>query len=165
MITLHEMKKEDIKKVLEIYNEALIEGKSTFNNVCPSVEDWDNSHLKTNRLVAKENGEIIAFSALSPTSSRACYKGVCEISIYITKNARGAGLGTLLLKESIKKAEENLIYSLYASIFSSNIASIKICTKNGFRIVGTREKIAKDIFNNWQDTTIVEYRSRTIGID
>jgi len=40
-----------------------------------------------------------------------------------------------------------------------------MCEKAGWRLVGTREKIARDAFGVWQDTTIMEYRSKTVGID
>ena len=40
-----------------------------------------------------------------------------------------------------------------------------MCLKNGWRIIGTREKIAKDRFGVWQDTTIMERRSKSVGID
>ncbi len=164
MFKVKSFEKNEISRVLEIYTQGLKAGKSTFNDTCPSLEDWDKGHLDIVRIGCYDNDKLVGFAALSPTSARACYKGVCEVSIYIDFAYHSKGLGTLLLKEAIKQSEENGIYSLYASIFSSNIASIKMCEKSGFRIVGTRERIAKDIFGAWQDTTIVEYRSKTVGV-
>ena len=69
------------------------------------------------------------------------------------------------MAEIVKQSEACGIWTLYAAIFSKNIASIKMCLKNGWRIVGTRERIAKDRFGQWQSTTIMERRSHTVGID
>ncbi len=162
MITIKQMQKSEITKVLEIYNEALIEGKSTFNTIAPSKKEWDLQHAEHSRFVAIEKNEVIGWIALSLTSARECYKGVCEVSVYITKTARGKGVAGMLLKEIMQSAKLNGIYSLYVGIFSSNIASIKLFKKHGFRVIGIREKIAKDRFLNWQDTTLMEYRDNDI---
>lgn len=42
--------------------------------------------------------------------------------------------------------------------FSANESSIKLHNKRGFRTIGYRERIAKDRFGNWIDTTLMEYR-------
>lgn len=45
------------------------------------------------------------------------------------------------------------------SIFSINEASIALHKKTGFREIGYREKIAKDRFGTWQNTTLMERRN------
>ena len=40
-----------------------------------------------------------------------------------------------------------------------------MCEKNGWRIVGKRENIAKNKFGMWQSTVIRESRSKTVGVD
>lgn len=154
-----------IPQVLEIYKQGVEGGGSTFNTVVPTADEWDKGHLEICRLGVYEGDTLIGWSALSPTSSRDCYKGVVEVSLYIRNGWQGKGVGTMLMAETVKQSEANGIWSLYASIFSKNKASIKMCLKNGWRIIGTRERIAKDKFGVWQDTTIMEKRSRTVGID
>ncbi len=162
VVDIKQMQKSQIKRVLEIYEEALIEGKSSFNTQAPSEKEWDKSHLEHSRFVAILNNEVVGWIALANISSRECYKGVCEISVYITKAARGKGIGEKLVKKVMQSAQENGIYSLYVGIFSINTASINLFKKFGFRLIGTREKIAKDRFSNWQDTTSMEYRSKNM---
>ena len=58
------------------------------------------------------------------------------------------------------EAEKKGYWTLYSSIFSVNEGSINLHKKCGFRVIGTREKIAKDKFGNWQSTTIMEWRNR-----
>lgn len=165
MIQIKPIPKSDIPRVIEIYTQGLEGGHSTFNTVAPTVEEWDKGHLEICRLGAYEGDELIGWSALSPTSSRDCYKGVCEVSLYIRNGYQGKGVGTLLMERTVTESENQGIWSLYAAIFSINTASIKMCLKNGWRVVGTRDRIAKDRFGVWQDTTIMERRSKVAGVD
>lgn len=165
MISVREMQQKDIPAVLEIYTQGLEGGHSTFNTVCPTVEEWEKGHLTICRLVACEDDLVVGWAALSATSARACYRGVCEVSLYIRNGYQGKGVGSLLMAQEVATSEANGIWQLYAAIFSINTASIKMCLKNGWRVVGTREKIAKDRFGTWQDTTVMERRSKVAGID
>jgi len=60
-----------------------------------------------------------------------------------------------LLSEAIDAGH----WSIESAIISLNIASIKVHKKCGFREIGYRERIAKDRFSNWQNTTLMEYRA------
>ncbi len=165
MIEIRQIPRRDIPRVLEIYAQGVEGGHSTFNTRVPTAREWDRAHLPVCRMGAYEEQTLVGWSALSPTSSRECYRGVCEVSLYIRNGFQGKGVGTELMERTVKESEKQGIWSLYAAIFSINTASIKMCLKNGWRIVGTREKIAKDRFGVWQDTTVMERRSKVAGVD
>lgn len=82
-----------------------------------------------------------------------------EVSVYVDENFRGKGIGTGLLKKLCAEMKNYGYWSLYAAVFSSNEASIALHKKCGFREIGFRERIAKDKFGRWQNTTLLEYRS------
>jgi phosphinothricin acetyltransferase len=44
-------------------------------------------------MVARAEGEVIGWAALSPVSSRVVYRGVAEVSIYVAEAVRGCGVG------------------------------------------------------------------------
>ncbi|MDD6252100.1 MAG: GNAT family N-acetyltransferase [Oscillospiraceae bacterium] len=115
--------------------------------------------MKKCRFVYELDGKIIGFTMLAPTSSRDSYRGVVEVSIFVDKNYTQKGIGTALLLKLMEEAEKEGYWTLYSPIFSVNEASIKLHKKCGFRVIGTREKIAKDKFGNWQSTTIMEWRN------
>jgi phosphinothricin acetyltransferase len=161
-VEIRDMDSNDWEEVANIYCQGLLLGKSTFQTECPTYEEWDKSHIKECRYVLINGDLVIGWAALSPTSARQIYKGVVEVSIYIDENYRGAGLGSMLLRHICDTSEEMGYYSLYASIFEVNKASYYMNLKNGFREVGFREKIAKDRFGNWQNTIIMERRSKKI---
>jgi phosphinothricin acetyltransferase len=148
--------------VLAIYGEGLQSGLATFNTVVPSWQEWDAGHLPHTRLVAMENSTVLGWIALLPVSSRACYNGVAECSIYIAAVSRGKGTGNLLMDAMINESEANGIWTLQSSTFESNTASIELQKKFGFRIIGIRERIAQ-LNNVWHNTVMLERRSTIMG--
>lgn len=149
--------------VARIY-EAGIETKiATFNTKAPSYLEFDQGHLKCCRLVAMARGKIMGWAALSLVSSRPCYKGVAEVSLYIDPIARGRGIGQALLEEIIRESEANGIWTLQSSIISINDASVKVHEKCGFRVVGIRQRIGKIENIGWMDVTLMERRSPVVA--
>jgi len=105
---------------------------------------------------------VSGWAALSPVSKRAVYRGVAEVTVYVTESAQGQGIGRALLQALIDESEKHEIWSLQASIFPENIASIKLHFHCGFREVGRRERIA--MHNGvWRDTLLFERRSKKVG--
>ncbi len=156
---IREMMETDWEAVRKIYEQALEEGESTFQTMCPDYEQWDNGHLKDCRYVADKDGIILGWAAISATSAREVYKGVVEVSIYVDKEARGQGVGSSLMEKLCLESETLGYWCLYAAIFAINESSIQLHKKYGFREIGYREKIAKDRFGEWQDTILLERRN------
>lgn len=151
------------KQIKQIYESGIATGIATFEVNAPDWEKWHNSHLPFARLIAVENSRVIGWAALSPASNRCVYSGVAEVSVYIASTHRGKGIGKLLLQNLITESEKNGIWTLQSSIFTENVASVKLHEKVGFRIIGYREKIGK-IRDNWKDNYILERRSKVVGI-
>jgi phosphinothricin acetyltransferase len=149
--------------VKNIYEQGIATGNATFQTAAPSWQEWDTSHINACRLVAIVNHEVVGWAALSQVSSRCVYAGVAELSLYIRSNARGKGIGNLLLEAIISESEKEGYWTLQSGIFPENIASLHIHQKNGFRIIGFREKVGK-MGNNWRDNIILERRSKTVGV-
>lgn len=150
--------------VKTIYEEGIATGNATFQTAAPSWQEWDNAHVKTCRLIATENNEVLGWAALTAVSSRCVYAGVAEVSVYVAANARGKNIGSQLLQALINESEQNGIWTLQSGIFPENKASISMHEKNGFRIIGYRERIGK-MGNIWRDNISLERRSNKIGID
>jgi phosphinothricin acetyltransferase len=152
------MTEEDWIFVKEIYQEGLATRQATFETQAPTWEQWDGNHHKFARLVAETDGQIKGWAALSRVSGRQVYAGVAEVSVYVGSHARGAGLGHQLLKALIEESENNGIWTLQASIFPENVASVALHRHHGFREVGRRERIAQ-LDGVWRDTILFERRS------
>lgn len=159
---IDQMKHEDWEQVRSIYLEGIATGHTTFETSAPSWEKWDAGHLQIARLVARQGDKVFGWAALSAVSSRKAYRGVAELSVSIGEESRGRGIGRALLEALIEQSERNGIWTLQASIFPENTASVKLHLRCGFREVGRRERIGK-LNGVWRDTLLFERRSKTVG--
>lgn len=150
-------------KVKSIYEEGISTGTATLETVSPDWEKWNQEHLPHSRFVMTEDNQVVGWAALTPVSGRCVYAGVAEVSVYISTDVRGRGIGKLLLDELIRSSEKQNIWTLQAGIMAQNTASIRLHEKCGFRIVGFREKIGK-LNNQWKDIYLLERRSKTVGV-
>ena len=148
--------------VRRIYLEGIASGNATFEVEAPSWEQWDRGHHIFARLVAIDHGTVKGWAALSPVSMRKVYAGVAEVSVYVATDSRGHGLGKQLLNALVLESEMHGIWTLQASIFPENVASLRLHKRCGFREVGRRELIGK-VAERWRSTVLVERRSKVVG--
>jgi phosphinothricin acetyltransferase len=96
-------------------------------------------------------------------SNRCIYFGVAEVSVYVGSSSQGQGIGSTLLNALIKASEEEGIWMLQAGIFPENQASIHIHSKNGFKVLGIRERLGQ-MNGVWRDIVFMERRSKVVGV-
>jgi phosphinothricin acetyltransferase len=155
---VEQMRAGDWEAVRAIYLEGIRSGHSTFETDAPAWEQWDEAHLQTPRLVARSEDGVVGWAALSPVSKRSVYRGVAEVTVYVAESVRGQGIGRALLEALIVGSEKKGIWTLQASIFPENVASVALHVQCGFREVGRRERIAM-LNGVWRDTLLFERRS------
>ena len=156
------MTRVDWSEVEAIYAAGIATGDATFETAPPSWEEFDRGRLRHARLVAIENRSIAGWAALTAASTRACYSGVVEHSVYVAERARGRGIGRALMEYLVAAADEAGIWTIQTSIFPENAASLALHGRLGFRVVGRRERIAQ-LHGVWRDTILLERRSSTAG--
>jgi L-amino acid N-acyltransferase YncA len=159
----------DADAVLRIYDEGIATGNSTFEAQAPPWSRWDQGHLPSPRLVARQESGLLGWAALSPVSGRCVYSGVAEVSIYVSAQARGSGIGKRLLLGLIADSEAQGLWTLQAGVFPENQASLALVRSCGFRAIGIRERLGRMSFGplagSWRDVVLLERRSKTVGID
>jgi phosphinothricin acetyltransferase len=161
---IKEMQAGDWQAVSRIYAEGINTGFATFEKEIPSYDKWDTAHLEQCRLVAFQENEVVGWAALSPVSSRCVYGGVAEVSVYVSKDHWGKGVGKQLLLSLIDASEKAGFWTLQSGIFPENQASIQLHENCGFRLLGKRERIGK-LDGIWKDNVLFERRSQKVGID
>jgi L-amino acid N-acyltransferase YncA len=142
-IHIEPMRPHDWTTVRVIYLEGIATGDATFEQTAPDWEKWDGGHLPRARIVARLEGDVVGWAALSGVSSRCVYAGVAEVSIYVAQRARGRGVGRQLMAGLIAESEATNIWTLQAGIFPENVASIALPQRAGFRIVGQRQRLGQ----------------------
>jgi len=157
VIEIRPMTAGDWPAVEAIFADGIVSRAATFETGTPDWAAWDASHLEDHRLVAVEDGRVVGWVALSPTSERACYAGVVESSVYISEKARGRGVGRALMESLVASAAAGGIWTIHAGMFPENTASVALHERLGFRLVGRFERIAQ-LDGVWRDTVLLELR-------
>ena len=152
----------DWPAVSDIYAEGIATRNATFETTVPSWEEWACAHMGHHRLAGRVDDEIVGWGALSRVSSRQCYSGVAEVSVYVAHGHRGQGVGHALLSTLVARAETAGVWTVQAGVFPENLASLNLHVACGFRVVGVRERIGR-LDGAWRDVVLLERRSKEIA--
>ncbi|CAM3389995.1 arsinothricin resistance N-acetyltransferase ArsN1 family A [Paenibacillus lupini] len=130
----------DVQRILTIYNQG-IEDRIATLEVEPKdtvyMEGWFNNRSERySVLVAIKEDAIVNWASLNKYSPRSAYDGVAELSIYIEREHRGQGVGSILLTELEKTALRNSFYKIVLFTFSFNGKGQGLYRKQGYREVG-----------------------------
>lgn len=135
----------DVEAIRSIYNEAIVNSTATFDTEEKTYKDriqWFKGHNdKYPLLIVEIDGEARAWGALKSYSDRKAYDKTCEISLYIHKDFRGMGLGSILMEELIRRAEQNNIHVIVSRVAGANEASKSIHKKFNFDLCGIVKEV------------------------
>ena len=148
-------------EVLEIYRLGIATGHATFETEPPTWEQFDAGRLPNHRYVAADGGRVLGWVACGAVSARPVYAGVVEHSVYVHPDARGRGVGRLLLDRLIASTERAGIWTIQSGVFPENTASLALHLAAGFRAIGVREKVGRH-HGVWRDVTLIERRSPVV---
>ena len=150
---------EDSAAIATIYNQGIEDRVATFETELRTPADM--AALLADRLpthpavVVEGNGRIVGFAWAAPYSSRPCYAGIGEFSVYVDRRVRGMGAGRIALTELISECERRGFWKLTSRVFPDNRASLRLCAAVGFREVGVQQRHAR-LDGVWRDVVIVE---------
>ena len=157
MVEIRGMTEADWPEVTAIFVEGIATRLATFETDAPEWEEFSAHRPQEHRYVAVRDDTVVGWATLSPISSRACYAGVAESSVYIAASARGQGVGRSLMSRLLESAERAGIWTVEAAMLPENLASVALHERLGFRLVGRRERIAQ-LDGVWRDTLLLERR-------
>jgi L-amino acid N-acyltransferase YncA len=165
-VLIRPMQAADAGQVLAIYQAGLDTGEASFETTAPAWGAFDGGKLRLHRYVAADARSelVLGWVAVSAVSSRRVYAGVVEHSVYVDPACHGRGVGAALLGALIGSAEAAGIWTLQSGVFAENTASVRLHERAGFRVVGTRERLARH-HGRWRDVLLVERRSSVAGAD
>lgn len=159
---IREVTRDDLPRLLDIYNQAITHTTATFDIEKQSLEQrkrWFERLYGTYPfIVAEMEGKVVGYSCLSPFNEKEAFRKTVEISIYIHPDYQGNGIGKALLKEIVKKAKEARFHVIVAVITGGNLSSVRLHEKFGFKFAGKLQNVGYK-FDQWLD---VEYYQLTL---
>lgn len=149
----------DLKSILKIYNQGIEDRIATLEEDQKDIEymtEWFNNHNGRFAVkVIEKNNEIVGWASLNAYSNRCAYAGVADLSIYIRRDYRGRGVGSLLLKEIECSAKMNQFNKIVLFTFPFNNLGQGLYRKNGYREVGIFKNQGK-LDGHFVDVMIME---------
>lgn len=137
---VREARESDLKAILAIYNQGIEDRIATLETEIKDssyMKEWFKQHQnRYSVVVAEEERNIIGWASLNPYNNRSAYDGVADISVYISRESRGRGVGGKLLSALDDKARENNFHKLVLFTFPFNGLGQGLYKKMGFREVG-----------------------------
>jgi phosphinothricin acetyltransferase len=149
----------DAAAIARIYSEGIADRVATFETEPRSAVDIRpllEARLATHpAVVVERDGEVVAFAWVGPYSERPCYAGIGEFSVYVAREARGTGAGTVALAALLDACERRGFWKLVSRVFPENAASRRLCARQGFAEVGVHRRHAR-LDGAWRDVVVVE---------
>jgi L-amino acid N-acyltransferase YncA len=148
----------DAEAIAAIYNQGIEGRQATFQT---RPHDPGELELKTEQrggqlLVAERDGRVVGWAGWSGYDDPAdYYAGVAECTVYVDRDARGAGVGAELLAALAAEAPKAGVHKLLAKVFTSNQASIALFRRGGYRDVGTHLRHGR-LDGEWKDVVMLE---------
>jgi L-amino acid N-acyltransferase len=152
----------DLETIRDIYNHAVEHTTAIWNETLVDVENrrqwWQARVAKSYPvLVADRDGKALGYASYGDWRAFDGYRHTVEHSVYVDKDARGLGLGEMLMRALVARASTGGIHVMIAGIEKENAASIRLHEKLGFRTVGTFSQVGTK-FGRWLDLTCMELR-------
>ena len=154
----------DLEAILEIYNDAILNTTAVYDYKPHTIGDrlsWYEKKVSDGFpvLVFEENNLVIGLATFGPFRPAPAYKYTVEHSVYVHKDHRRKHVGTKLLEQLIKTANDREYATMVAGIDFSNEGSVVMHEKLGFTNCGTIKKAGYK-FGKWLDLTFYQYELR-----
>ncbi|WP_105985111.1 MULTISPECIES: GNAT family N-acetyltransferase [unclassified Brucella] len=162
MLVIRDFQPADIETITAIYTQAVLTGTGSYEIEPPTMDEMAKRFAAFADqgfpiLVAEADGRVLGYAYASYFRVRPAYRWLAEDSIYIAPDAKGQGIGKLLLRELIARISALGFRQLLAVIGDGehNIGSVKLHESLGFthcgRIEGSGFKHGR-----WLDTVLMQ---------
>ena len=151
----------DLAAVAGIYAHYVTGSVATFDEVVPSVADWEAKLAGIRErglpfLVADAAGEVLGFAYASPWRPKPAYRNTAEDTIYLAPGGTGRGLGRRLLTALLDGCREAGVRTVVAVIADSgDPASAALHRRAGFREAGRLAGVGYKR-GRWLDTVLMQ---------
>jgi phosphinothricin acetyltransferase len=132
---------DDLGSLNDVYNEYVVQSHATFDVEPTSLEwrqEWFRQHGLSGRhrvMVAVVDGRVIGYASSGRFRPKKAYETSIEVSVYVTGDAIGQGVGTRLYRNLFAALAGEDVHRAYAGIALPNPASVALHERFGFKKV------------------------------
>ncbi|MCV2401903.1 GNAT family N-acetyltransferase [Marinomonas sp. C2222] len=145
----------DLPQLTHLYNFYIERVPTTFD-IDPYTPEtrlpWFQQFSETGRyqlLVAENDGEVVGYACSGQFKAKKAYETSVEVSIYISENHQGQGVGRALYNALFDRLTTEDVHRAYASITLPNEASCLLHSKFGFEPVGVFQEVGRKFGRYW----------------
>ena len=158
-------RKKDLPEILEVVNDVIREGKYLFWTEPYTSKGqlaWFRKNTKTGILkqdfflIARVDGKVVG-GANVETHREHPITHVAHYNIFLSKNFRNLGLGTILTKEFVEIAKQHGVEVIQLSVYASNERAFHVYQKCGFKQAGRLTRGIKFSDGTYTDQILMEY--------
>jgi phosphinothricin acetyltransferase len=137
---IRSVNEQDSSAIAAIYAHHVAHGTASYDTAAPSIVDTESKIRRVTDpgwpfLVAEKDGAVIGYAYATQFRDRAAYALTCENSIYVHPDWQGRGIGKMLLRELLTRAEAYGFRQMVAVIGGAEPASVRLHAACGFREV------------------------------
>jgi len=152
----------DLGRITEIYADAVTHGTASYELEPPGRAEMGSRFDALMAggfpyLVAESEGAVLGYAYAGPFRPRPAYRFVVEDSVYVAPEAKGRGVGRLLMQGLIDAARAAGFRQIIAVIGDGHAdsASVRLHEKLGFRHSGRLEGSGYK-HGRWLDTVFMQ---------
>jgi phosphinothricin acetyltransferase len=138
---------DDLAAINDIYNYYVAESTCTYQLEPETIgarREWFAKHGPGYPVTVAENdGEVVAWGALSKFRDRAAYDGTVEGSVYVRRDLLGRSVGRAVLVDLIRRAKELGYHTFVGGASADQEASLRLQASLGFQEVARFREVGK----------------------
>ena len=160
MITVRHATENDLPQILDIYNEIIMHTTAVYYYEPHTLEmrkAWfaERKQQGFPVFVAEEDGIILGLSSIGPFRLPTAYKYSVENTVHVSAQARGKGIGKLLMPPIIEAAKKLNMHTIIAGIDATNEVSLHLHKSFGFEEVAHFKEVGFK-FELWLDLKFLQ---------
>src|SRR5919202_1167545 len=151
---------EDADALARIYNQGIEDGSATLETALRSPEErrqWLAARGPRHPVIVAitADGEVVGWASLNQFNPRAAYDHVADISVYVARERRGTGVGSVLLAALEERARQIGYHKLVLAGFPWNTPGMRLYERCGFTTVGIYHEQGQ-LGGRWVDVILME---------
>lgn len=166
-MTLRPITPDDHAAAAEVYNHYVTTSTATFQTEPVTPEEWAADSLAGEAgrhgawAILEEPDTFAGYLLVQPFKSRCAYRDTAEVTVYLTPEHTGRGLGRAAIDHAEAHARAAGLHALLAVVCAENDASLAAFERHGYE----RVALLKEVGTKFGRRLDVVYLEKVVGSD